>query len=93
MLDTQSISDLKELLNLYMDNSEKGSIALNKGDWVIAEGGYNKWWELYFGEIAIPVADCIAGEVNVYGDTLSNEDKVLVKNVILETLKYLSVWN
>lgn len=93
MLDRQRISDLKELLNLYMNNSETGSIALNKGDWAIAEGGYHKWWELYFGENGIPVADCIAGEINVFGDTFSNEDKEFIKSIILEVLEYLSAWN
>lgn len=92
MLTHNDMADLKNLLISYKSTDENGSISLYKGDWAITEGGYDKWWELYYGENAEPIADCIAGEVNVFGK-FSLTEKVLIKDIILEYLDYLKIYN
>lgn len=80
-------NDLIEVLNNYKQNDAESPIALSEGDWTIAEGGYDCWFEIYHGQNCTPVAECVAGKISVYGFTDAENKEI--KKIILRVLDYL----
>lgn len=87
MFSELSKESLQNLLRRYKASEEESPIVLYESNWTIAEGGYDKWWEIYYGKDSRPVAECIAGNVSVYG--FSDADNEVIKNIILSVLTYL----
>lgn len=88
MFNDCSIKELREVLELYKSSEAESPVVLSAGEWTIAEGGYDKWWEIYYGQNCRPIAECVARKVSVYG--FSATDNELIKNVILSVLDYLN---
>lgn len=82
-----SKNQLKEVLQRYKDSDGNSPIVISEDDWTIAEGGYDKWWEIYYGRDSRPVAECIAGNVSVYGFSVADNNEI--KKIILSILSYL----
>ena len=69
---------LKDVLKRFDENGWKGTFT--HGDWQIANGAYDCWFELYYkGE---PVARCVAGELSCDFD-LSDEQKLMLAQKIV----------
>lgn len=80
-------NDLVKVLREYKQRDAGRPITLSEGNWTIAEGGYDRWFDIYYNHNHSPVADCIAGEVSVYGFT--DKYNVIIKEIILNILDYL----
>ena len=78
---------LKKVLQRYKDSDKDSPIVVSEDDWTIAEGGYDKWWEIYYGCDPRPVAECIAGKVSVYGFSVADNNEI--REIILSILSYL----
>lgn len=72
------IYQLRLLLQIFDEYGWKGSYSV--GNWSIANGGYDLWFEIYYNQIA--QIQCIAGELTVVNEEVINPKAVL--NCILE---------
>lgn len=72
------IYQLRLLLQIFDEYGWKGSYSV--GNWSIANGGYDLWFEIYYNQIA--QIQCIAGELTVVNEEVINSKAVL--NCILE---------
>ena len=59
------------------------------GFWRIANGGYDKWFELYYNDI--PVAECINGIISSNCSYVSDEDKETLLNKIKNIYNHLKI--
>lgn len=87
MFNDSSINDLKEIFRKYFNCNDESPVIISKGYWTLAEGGYNEWWELYYGSELRSVAVCKKGIVSVYG--FSDDENKKAKEIILSILLYL----
>lgn len=91
MLRAYDKADLVDLLKEYKE-SEGFDVLVCNGNWTLTEGAYSKWWELYYGENTVPVAECVAGTVVFPAKDCEPETSTLfseVKDIILAELSYL----
>lgn len=80
-------NDLIKVLKKYKQSDAGRPIVLSEGNWTISEGGNDRWFDIYYNHNHSPVADCIAGEVSVYG--FSDKNNAMIKEIILIILDYL----
>lgn len=66
--DIPELSSLRYILKKFIENDWKGYYSSKC--WAIANGGYDCWFQINYNNQ--PIADCVAGDVNVWG--FSNED-------------------
>lgn len=77
---------LKSALKAFDVHGWKGSFS--SGEWRIANGGYDLWFELYYS--GQPVARCVDGELNSnFG--LAPRDKEMLIAKVLEVYDHLKV--
>lgn len=76
---------LKELLRTFDEHGWKGSFT--RGLWEIGNGGYDCWFELYYK--CLPVARCIAGELECNSPWVNDVEKEKMFNKILEVYDHL----
>lgn len=75
---------LRNVLRKFDENNWEGEYKVK--NWSIANGGYDKWFELYYN--GTPVAECIDGVVTSnFG--LPPEDKARIIETILEVYDWL----
>ena len=88
MLDKDK-ENLSMLMQQYKSNEDESPIALEQGDWMIAEGGYDLWFEVYYKEVT--AARCIAGKIETEECCAFMElkDRKIIKEIILDILDYL----
>lgn len=67
------IYQLRLLLQIFDEYGWKGSYSV--GNWSIANGGYDLWFEIYYNQIA--QIQCIAGELTVVNEEVINPKAVL----------------
>lgn len=78
---------LKDVLRTFDDHGWKGSFT--RGNWRIANGGYDCWFELHYkGPL---VARCIAGELEGDFPWVSDDEKEKLFGKILEIYDHLKV--
>ena len=77
------LSGLKAILNRFNTNGEYAS----SGHWIIAKGGYDLDWQLYYDEK--PVIDCVSGVLE--NDSLPPEDFETIANVIVSVYPDVNV--
>jgi hypothetical protein len=72
-------NDLKNMLKAYSNGDKK---VYQRGDWKIAEGGYDLWFEIYYKDIL--KVQCIDGELEVGNSADIDSEKVLqmVKEIL-----------
>ena len=68
-MDVKNSKDIKAILKKFDEHSWKGSFS--KGEWSIANGGYDLWFQIYHRDI--PVIDCTDGELEV---NVSDDDNL-----------------
>lgn len=73
---------LRTVLKAYRNGEREH---YTRGDWSIATGGYDLWFEIYYK--GIPKVQCIDGELEVGNDDNINVNKVLL--IIKQELPYL----
>lgn len=71
---------LRLLLQIFDKYGWKGSYSI--GNWSIANGGYDLWFEIYYNQIA--QIQCIAGELTVMNEDAKIINPKAVLNCILE---------
>ena len=76
-------SQLRELLKTYKNGSRK---SYTRGEWSIAEGGYDLWFEIYYK--GIPKIQCVDGELFVGNDNEIDEERTL--SIIKKVLDYVN---
>lgn len=80
---------LKDVLRTFDEHGWKGSFT--RGLWEIGNGGYDCWFELYYK--GLPVAQCIAGELESNCAWVSDVEKEKLLGKILEVYDHLKVRN
>lgn len=80
---------LKDVLKTFDEHGWKGSFS--RGPWKIANGGYDCWFELYYK--GLPVARCIAGELESNVSWVNDVEKEKMFNKILEVYDHLKEMN
>lgn len=81
-----NLISLKEVLSAFDEEGWEGSCTV--GDWKIAKGGYDLWFELYYKDAA--VARCVDGELSSKFGLDPSQKKELFDR-ILETYDHLRI--
>lgn len=78
---------LKDVLRTFDEHGWKGSFT--RGLWEIGNGGYDCWFVLKYK--GLPVAQCIAGELESNFSCVSDDEKEKMFSKILEVYDHLKV--
>lgn len=85
------LSDVAELYNLlieYKNSTADYMVSLTKGNWTIAEGGYGRMWELYYGAEKKPTAYAENGVI-IVDHAQNTVTKKEIEKIIKSVLDYL----
>lgn len=85
-MENLKFAGLKDLLKTFDEHSWKGSFS--RGDWKIANGGYDLWFELYYGNQV--VAQCVAGKLSCNFE-IPLIEKAKLYHKILEVFDHLTL--